>query len=156
MKKALFLDRDGVINVHEGYTFRKEDFVFIDGIFDLCRRYLAQDYLIIVITNQAGIAKGLYTEDDFLKLSAWMSDRFLEKGIIITKVYYCPHHPDYSGVCKCRKPEPGMLLKAAEEFDLNLEECHLAGDMESDIEAGRRAGIPEANLFLVGKKGVNL
>jgi D-glycero-D-manno-heptose 1,7-bisphosphate phosphatase len=153
MNKALFLDRDGVINVHEGYTFRKEDFIFIDGIFGLCRKYFDEGFLIIVITNQAGIAKGLFTEDDFISLSEWVKARFMEEGIKISKVLYCPHHPDYSGPCSCRKPEPGMILEAAHEFELDLGECHLIGDMESDIEAGRRAGIPENNLFLVKEGG---
>lgn len=149
MNRALFLDRDGVINVHEGYTYSTGAFIFIDGIFDLCRDYAEKGFLIIVITNQAGIAKGLFTEDQFLELTKWMTEKFFENGVKIARVYYCPHHPDITGECSCRKPKPGMILKAAEEFDLDLSECFLYGDMEHDMQAGRNAGIPESNLFLV-------
>jgi D-glycero-D-manno-heptose 1,7-bisphosphate phosphatase len=148
MNKALFIDRDGVINVDKVHVFRKDDFEFTNGIFELCRKYGKKGYLIIVITNQAGIAKGLYTEDDFEKLTAWMTAQFNERGIIISKVYHCPHHPDITGKCECRKPAPGMILQAVKDFDLNIYECVLIGDKESDLEAGRNAGIPEANLHL--------
>jgi D-glycero-D-manno-heptose 1,7-bisphosphate phosphatase len=148
MNKALFIDRDGVINVDKVHVFRKTDFEFTEGIFDLCRKYLSYGYLIIVITNQAGIAKGLYTVEDFDKLTDWMIRQFKDKGITISKVYYCPHHPDITGPCQCRKPNPGMILKAVKEFNLDISECILIGDKESDLEAGRRAGIPESNLHL--------
>ncbi|NSW94783.1 MAG: HAD family hydrolase [Bacteroidales bacterium] len=148
MNKALFLDRDGVINVDKGHVYLREQFEFNEGIFDLCRKYLEQGYLIIIITNQAGIAKGYYTEADFLELTEWMVKEFEDKGIVISKVYYCPHHPDITGPCTCRKPEPGMINQAVREFDLNISNCILAGDRESDLEAGRRAGIPEENLIL--------
>jgi len=149
MNKALFIDRDAVINIDRGHVFLKEDFEFSPGIFDLCRKYSDAGYLIVVITNQAGIAKGIYTEDAFLKLTDWMTVEFKKNGIIISKVCYCPHHPDVTGPCECRKPKPGMIIKAMEEFDLDIKECILIGDMESDLEAGRRAGIPESNLHLV-------
>jgi D-glycero-D-manno-heptose 1,7-bisphosphate phosphatase len=149
MNKAMFIDRDGVINIDRGHVFLKEDFEFSPGIFDLCRKYNDAGYLIVVFTNQAGIAKGIYTEDAFLKLTDWMIAEFKKNGIIISKVCYCPHHPDVTGSCNCRKPEPGMILQAIEEFDLDIKECILIGDMESDLEAGRRAGIPESNLHLI-------
>jgi D-glycero-D-manno-heptose 1,7-bisphosphate phosphatase len=148
MNKALFLDRDGVINVDKGYIYLHEQFEFVPGIFDLCRKYAAEGYLILIITNQAGIAKGIYSGEDFQKLTSWMVKQFSEEGIIITKVYHCPHHPDISGYCKCRKPEPGMILQAIKDFDLDISKCVLIGDKETDIEAGRKAGIPEANLIL--------
>jgi D-glycero-D-manno-heptose 1,7-bisphosphate phosphatase len=148
MKKALFIDRDGVINVDRVHVHQIKDFTFTKGIFDLCRRYMESGYLIIVITNQAGIAKGLYTERDFLDLTEWMTVQFREQGIVISKVYYCPHHPDITGPCECRKPNPGMILQAIEEFNLDIKQCILIGDHQSDLEAGRRAGIPESNLLL--------
>lgn len=148
MNKALFLDRDGVINIDKRHLYLKEDFVFTPGIFDLCKKYLEAGYIILVITNQAGIAKGLFTKEDFLKLTDWMNGQFLNNGVIISKVYYCPHHPDITGFCECRKPNPGMILQAIKEFNLDISECVLIGDMESDIEAGRKAGIPEPNLHL--------
>lgn len=146
MNKALFIDRDGVINVDKVHVYQKEDFEFTDGIFDLCRRYSKKGYIILVITNQAGIAKGLYTEEDFKKLTQWMTEQFRDRGIIISKVYHCPHHPDIDGPCQCRKPAPGMILQGVKDFDLDISECVLIGDMDSDLEAGRRAGIPESNL----------
>lgn len=148
MNKALFLDRDGVINIDKRHLYLKEEFVFTPGIFDLCKKYLEAGYIILVITNQAGIAKGLFTKEDFLKLTDWMNGQFLNNGVIISKVYYCPHHPDITGFCECRKPNPGMILQAVKEFNLDISECVLIGDMESDIEAGRKAGIPEPNLHL--------
>ncbi|HUX95227.1 MAG TPA: HAD family hydrolase [Bacteroidales bacterium] len=149
MNKALFIDRDGVINVDRVHVFKIDQFVFTEGILNLCRRYYESDYLILIITNQAGIAKGFYSENDFRVLMAWVSDEFENKGIKIAGVYHCPHHPEFTGACSCRKPEPGMILKAIVEFNLEIEECVLIGDKESDIEAGRRAGIPEKNMLLL-------
>jgi len=141
MKKGLFLDRDGVINVDKHHVYKISDFEFIEGIFELCKKYQENGYLIFVITNQAGIAKGYYNEVDFDILTSWMLDKFENKGIQISKVYHCPHHPDFTGDCNCRKPNPGMILQARDEFDLDLKESVLIGDKDSDIEAGRRVGI---------------
>jgi len=141
MNKALFLDRDGVINIDKHHVYKISDFDFVEGIFDLCQKYQHLGYLIIVITNQAGIAKGYYTESDFAILTDWMINEFKLRGIKISKVYYCPHHPDFTTPCDCRKPNPGMILAAQKEFDINLAESVLIGDKDSDIEAGRRAGI---------------
>jgi D-glycero-D-manno-heptose 1,7-bisphosphate phosphatase len=148
MNKALFLDRDGVVNIDKGYVYLREQFEFSEGIFEFCRKYKKEGYLILIITNQAGIAKGIYTEDDFIKLTGWMVKQFRNNGIKISKVYHCPHHPDINGFCNCRKPEPGMILQAITDFDLDIKECVLVGDKETDLEAGRRAGITEANLRL--------
>ncbi len=148
MNKALFIDRDGVINVDKVHVYRREDFEFTRGIFDLCRSYSDKGYLIIVVTNQAGIAKGIYSEADFLTLTSWMVKQFAERGINISKVYHCPHHPDFTGPCECRKPNPGMILQAIKDFDLDISQCILIGDKESDLQSGRNARIPEANLFL--------
>ncbi len=157
MNKALFLDRDGVINHDKGDIFSNEDFIFNEEIFEICRGYLDKGFLIIVITNQARIAKGIYTEADFLKLTSWMVEQFRNRGILISRVYYCPHHPDFTGPCSCRKPEPGMLMRAISEFDLDIRECVLLGDKETDLEAGRRAGIQDENLhyYKAGEKGKN-
>ena len=144
--KALFIDRDGVINVDKVHVYTKEDFEFNEGIFHLCRKYLDEGYLSIVITNQAGIAKGLYGEEDLNILNSWMVEQFARQGILVSKVYHCPHHPDFTGPCSCRKPEPGMILQAVKDFNLDISKCLLIGDMETDLEAGRRAGIPERNL----------
>ncbi len=147
MKKALFLDRDGVINVEKEYLYKREDFEFIDGIFELCRYYQALGYLIFVVTNQSGIARGFYSEEDFSKLTQWMLEEFEKRGVTISKVYHCPHHPKLSGECSCRKPKPGMLHEAAREFDVDLLSSIIIGDKERDIEAGLNAGLREAYLF---------
>lgn len=146
-KRALFLDRDGVINVEKDYLYKVEDFEFIDGIFELCKHYVNLGYLIIVVTNQSGICRDFYSEKDFNILSNWMINEFKNYDIVISKVYFCPHHPDISGHCSCRKPEPGMILDAKQEFNLDLTHSLIIGDKERDIEAGINAGILETYLF---------
>ncbi|QHW35058.1 HAD family hydrolase [Paenibacillus rhizovicinus] len=142
----MFLDRDGVINVEKNYVYRIEDFEFMDGILDVLGYFQEQGYLLIVITNQAGIGRGYYTEDDFNRLNDWMIQQLADKGIHITQVYYCPYHPEHGiGSYKQdsfdRKPNPGMLLKAVREYDINLDSSILIGDKESDIQAGKKAGV---------------
>ena len=139
--KALFLDRDGTINIEKGYVFRIKDFEFRPGIFDLIRKYQQQNYLIIIVTNQSGIARGFYTEKEFRTLSEWMTKTFQSEKINITKIYHCPHHPDFTGKCTCRKPAPGMILQAIREFNINPGSSVLIGDKKSDISAGKNAGI---------------
>lgn len=141
MKKALFLDRDGVINIDKHYVYRIVDFEFVNGIFDICRKYMEEGFLIIVVTNQAGIARKIYSEAEFKVLTNYMVNRFFSENILITKVYYCPHHPDFTGPCSCRKPNPGLFFKAAEEFGIDLSASVIIGDKESDMLAGRNAGI---------------
>lgn len=152
MKKALFLDRDGVINKEKNYLYKIEDFEFIDGVFDTCRYFQDLGYLIIVITNQAGIARGKYTEKDFEILTTWMLKEFEKENITISKVYYCPHHPDFSGECECRKPKPNMILDAQKEFDIDFANSILVGDKNSDIEAGIKAGVKMNYLVRTGHK----
>lgn len=152
MKKALFLDRDGVINKEKNYLYRVEDFEFIDGVFETCKHFQELGYLIIVITNQAGIARGKYTEDDFKVLTDWMINEFKKKDIIISRVYHCPHHPEFSSRCECRKPEPKMILDAKNDFDIDLSQSILVGDKNSDIEAGIKAGIQSNFLITTGHK----
>ncbi len=147
MNKALFLDRDGIVNVEIDYLYKKEDFVFVDGILDLCRHYQSLGYLIIVVTNQSGIARGYYTEEQYQVLTEWMIEQFLQEGIVISKVYHCPHHPDISGECLCRKPNPNMILDAAALFEIDLTQSLLIGDNERDIEAALNAGVPQSYLL---------
>ena len=147
MNKALFLDRDGLINVEKDYLYKIEDFEFIDGIFDLCKHYQNLGYIIIVVTNQSGIARGYYSESDFYILTSWMIKEFKKKSVEIKKVYFCPHHPDITGSCACRKPNPGMLLEASKEFDIDLKNSIIVGDKERDVEAGINAGLLETYLF---------
>lgn len=144
--KALFLDRDGVINIERCYVHTRDAFLFQDDIFDLCRAAQALEYLLVVVTNQAGIARGYYTEGEYLELTDWMLATFLEQEIQIARVYHCPYHPihgigEYRRDSFDRKPNPGMLLRAKGDFDLDLASCLLIGDKLSDIAAGRAAGV---------------
>jgi D-glycero-D-manno-heptose 1,7-bisphosphate phosphatase len=145
-RSALFLDRDGVINVDHAYVCKKENFEFVDGIFELCRTAKQLGFLICVVTNQAGIGRGYYTEKDFLELTDWMCSVFSEEGSAIDKVYFCPTHPEYGvGEYKTdslfRKPGPGMILQAAQELGIDLAKSVLVGDKETDIQAGIAAGV---------------
>ena len=154
-RPAVFLDRDGVINREDGYVHRVDEFHFIDGVFDACREMSKAGYQLIIITNQAGIARGYYTEDDFHRLTKWMLNEFRQHGIEIDDVYYCPHHPvhgvgDYRRDCDCRKPAPGMILRAAQERSLDLQRSILVGDKVTDIDAGRAAGVGCCILVLSG------
>ena len=142
MRPALFLDRDGVINVDRGYVGKREDFEFIPGIFDVCRIAKQLGYLIFVVTNQSGIGRGYYTEQDFLNLTDWMCGVFKEQGVDIDKVYHSPSLDSQD-----RKPLPGMILRAAEEFDVDLSRSILVGDKETDVQAGIAAGVG-INLLL--------
>lgn len=147
MYKALFLDRDGVVNVEKDYLYKIDDFEFINGIFELCKFFQEKNYKIVIVTNQSGIARGFYSEDDFNHLSHWMTKQFQTNGIEITAIYHCPHHEKYSIKCQCRKPEPGMLLQAAQEYNIDLVNSIIVGDKERDIEAGLNAGLHLTYLF---------
>ena len=152
MKKALFLDRDGVINKEKNYLYKIEDFEFVDGVFETCRYFQEKGYLIIIVTNQAGIARGKYTEQDYQILTDWMLAEFEKQGITISKAYHCPHHPEFTGECGCRKPKPGMLIQAKKEFDIDMPNSLMVGDKNSDIEAAINSGIQNKYLVLTGHK----
>ena len=146
MNKAIFLDRDGVINKEVNYLYKIEDCEFVDGIFEICKYFQDQGYLLIVVTNQAGIARGYYTENDFKKLTDWMVREFKRRLIDIIDVFHCPHHIDgvvegYAINCNCRKPKPGMLYEAKKKFDIDMDSSILIGDKMSDIEAARNSGV---------------
>jgi len=140
-QKCLFLDRDGVINKEYDYVHKIENFEFIDGVFEACAKANQLGYEIIIITNQAGIARGFYGEEEFSQLTQWMLEQFSKNGVKITAVYHCPHHPKFSGDCSCRKPKPGMILLAKQEHNIDLNASILVGDKESDMEAGFNAGL---------------
>jgi D-glycero-D-manno-heptose 1,7-bisphosphate phosphatase len=149
---ALFLDRDGVVNREVGYLYKPEQMEFLPGIFELCRSAQAMGYLLIVITNQAGIARELYSEADFHFLMRWMTEQFASVQIKLDGYYYCPHHPEhgigrYRLDCPDRKPQPGMLLQAAREHRINLSQSLLIGDRCSDIQAGAAAGVGKLVLL---------
>lgn len=153
--RALFLDRDGVINHDSGYTSKADDFMFVEGIFDLCRAAKHKGYLLIVVTNQAGIGRGYYSEGDFLTLTDWMCRRFEEEGAPISDVYHCPYHPEHGvGEYKKdsfdRKPNPGMLLQAAKKYNLDLSRSIMIGDKDSDMQAAKNAGVGVRCHYLAG------
>ncbi len=142
MRKALFLDRDGVVNIDKGYVFRREDIEFVQGIFELCRYAKQNRYLLIVVTNQSGIARGFYSEEQFQMLMAWMKGVFESEGCPIDAVYHCPYLDNHP----MRKPNPGMILQAASDFNLDLGASILIGDKLTDIEAAERAGVGRSYL----------
>lgn len=142
MVKALFLDRDGTINIDYGYVFQPEKFEFINGIFELCRKAQEKGYLIIVITNQSGIARGYFSEQDFAKLNSYMIAEFAKHGIKITDVFYCP---ELSG--NDRKPNCGMFIKARDKYGIDMAQSVSVGDKERDIEAAQKAGCGKNFLF---------
>lgn len=151
-RPALFLDRDGVINVDHGYVYRPENFEFIPGIFDLVRMANESEYRVVVVTNQAGIGRGYYSEAQFHALMEWMRARFVEQGARIDAVYFCPFHPDhgvglYKRESEFRKPGPGMLLQAGLECDLAFEASVMVGDKLSDMQAAEAAGVAHRFLY---------
>lgn len=140
--KALFLDRDGIINVDHGYVYKIEDFEFVKGIFDLVRIFSNRGYLIFVVTNQSGIGRGYYSEEDFQKLTAWMKDEFKKNGIEISQVCHCPHSPDAG--CSCRKPETGMIEEVLKTYSIDLPVSWMIGDKQSDMDLAKNAGLGHA------------
>lgn len=141
VQKAAFFDRDGTINVDIHYLHRPEDLQFIDGMPQFIKKWNDWDYKVIVVTNQAGIARGYYTADDMRALHKYMNERLAEYGAHVDAFYHCPHHPDFSGPCHCRKPETGMIEAAIREFDLNPAQCILFGDKLWDVEAGEKMAV---------------
>lgn len=152
MQPALFLDRDGVINIDHGYVGSVEQFEIVPGIVDVLKAAQERGYLLIVITNQSGIARGYFTAEDYLAVERHMKERFSEQGVSFTAVYHCPHHPDgtvpqLAVDCSCRKPMPGLILKAASEHHVDLAHSILVGDKPSDVAAGLAAGVGKTILF---------
>ncbi|ABM04972.1 D-alpha,beta-D-heptose 1,7-bisphosphate phosphatase [Psychromonas ingrahamii 37] len=155
-KRAVFLDRDGVINVDNGYVSQRDDFEFIDGVIDACKALKEKGYLLVVITNQSGIARGYFSEEQFHTLTEWMDWSLADRGVDLDGFYYCPHHAEkgigeYKIDCDCRKPKPGMLISAIEDLDIDASQSILVGDKVSDIQAGLAAGINTNYLVRTGK-----
>ncbi len=135
--KAIFLDRDGTINVEKDYLYKISDFEFLPGVIEALRMLQDTGYLLIIITNQSGIARGYYTENDYKKLNNWMLKELKKQGINITAAYYCPHHPEakvdkYRIDCNCRKPKLGLYEKAIKDFNIDLSQSFAIGDKIRD------------------------
>ncbi len=150
-RKAAFLDRDGVINLDRAYVHQWDEFEFVPGAVDAMRRLREAGYALVVVTNQSGLARGMYTEAQFQELTRHMRAALAEAGAEVEAVYHCPHHPkgsvpELAVDCDCRKPEPGMILRAAKELNLSLADSFLVGDKPSDIEAARAAGLGRAYI----------
>lgn len=139
--KAIFLDRDGVLNREMGdYVCRLEDFELLDN-FDALKTLRDKGYLLIVATNQGGLAKGWYTEKELTKMHDYLKKVYSEHGIEFADIFYCPHHPDFTGDCDCRKPKPGLLLQGIEKYNIDPSKSYFIGDRERDMEAATAAGI---------------
>jgi len=148
--KTIFLDRDGVINKEISYLHKIEDFKFINGIFEACQYFKQLGYQIIIVTNQSGISRGHYTENDFQNITDWMINQFNKNNIQILDIFHCPHSP--SSNCDCRKPKPGMFLEAKKKYNINMLESWMIGDSERDISAANSAGIMNTILVRSGHK----
>jgi D-glycero-D-manno-heptose 1,7-bisphosphate phosphatase len=139
--KAVFLDRDGVLNQEMGdYVRRFEDFHVLDN-FDALKTLQNKGYMLLVATNQGGLAKGWYTEEELAKMHKHLKTVYAEHGVEITDFFYCPHHPDFTGDCDCRKPKPGLLLQGIEKYNIDPALSYFIGDRERDVEAGTKAGV---------------
>lgn len=147
-KKALFLDRDGVINVDKGYVSKIEDFEFENGVIEALK-ILGKEYLLFIVTNQSGISRGLYTIENYYNLTEYMLKIFSLEGIKIEKIKFCPHMLNgkikkYSIKCSCRKPNPGMILEILNEYDIDRENSWMIGDKDSDIKTGKNTNLKTA------------
>jgi D-glycero-D-manno-heptose 1,7-bisphosphate phosphatase len=157
-RAAAFLDRDGVINIDHGYVSRREQFDWVPGVLRAAARLNRAGYALVVVTNQSGIGRKLYSEAEFATLTDWMRGEFDAAGAPLAGVYYCPHHPvdaiaPYRIACDCRKPAPGMLLRAARELDLDLSRSLMFGDRESDLQAAQAAGVQRRYLLATDGSG---
>ncbi|MBF0096021.1 MAG: D-glycero-beta-D-manno-heptose 1,7-bisphosphate 7-phosphatase [Magnetococcales bacterium] len=145
-RPAIFFDRDGVLNIDHGYVHRVEQFTWVEGAREAILWCNQQGYLVIVVTNQSGIARGYYDEAQLQELTAWMQEQLAFDGAHMDGVYYCPHHPEakdpyYRRQCQCRKPQPGMLEQAIGEWEIDRERSILIGDNQTDLQAAQQAGV---------------
>lgn len=140
--KAIFLDRDGVINKELGdYVCKFEDFEILPHNYETLQELQKRGYIILVATNQGGIAKGWYTLETLNKMHQYLKEDYAKHGITISDFYFCPHHPEFTGPCDCRKPKPGMLLRGIEEHNLEASASYFIGDKPTDVEAALAAGV---------------
>lgn len=144
--KAIFLDRDGTINVDKGYLYKIEDFEYIEGAVDTLKWLNDSGFILVIITNQSGIARGFYTEEDYKRLDTWLKNDLGKKGIKIAASYYCPHLPEatiekYRCECNCRKPNIGLFLKAKNDLDIDMDNSFAIGDKMRDLEICKHSKV---------------
>lgn len=147
-QKAIFLDRDGVINVEKDYAYKIDDFEFLPGVFEAVKHFNELGFIVVVVTNQSGIARGYYTDNDFWRLTEYMLKEFEKHEAKIIRVYHCPHGPNDG--CNCRKPLPGMFLAAKNELNIDMQNSWMVGDKEGDIEAALAAEVGHTILVRSG------
>ena len=145
-RKAVFLDRDGTINIEKNYLYKIEDFEYIPGVIDALRQLCSMGYALIIISNQSGIARGYYTENDYEHLDSWVKEDLRQKGIDITASYYCPHHPEaiipkYRIKCECRKPGTKLFWDAQKEYDIDMNVSFAVGDRMRDLAICKESGV---------------
>ena len=155
MNKAIFLDCDGTLNIDYGYVHEIDNFKFIDGAIDALRELKKMGYMLVLVTNQSGIARGYFSEVQFLQLTEWMDWSLAEQDVDLDGIYYCPHHPEgkgeYKESCDCRKPKPGMLLQAIKELKIDPTQSIMVGDKVEDLKAGIGAKVKTNVLVRTGK-----
>jgi D-glycero-D-manno-heptose 1,7-bisphosphate phosphatase len=150
LKKALFLDRDGVINIDHGYVYKIEKFEFSEGIFELLRFFINKGYILLIVTNQSGIGRGYYSEEDFQTLTSWMLEEFKKEDINIVSVHHCNHSPEEN--CTCRKPQTGMIDEILSLNNIDLKNSWIIGDKQSDIDLAINAKI--GNSIAIGERKI--
>ena len=153
---AIFLDRDGTINVDHGYVSEIDNFEFIDGVIDAMRELKRMGFALVLVTNQSGIARGMFSEDQFMQLTEWMDWSLADRDVDLDGIYFCPHHPEaiveeLRQSCDCRKPEPGMLLTAQQELNIDMASSYMVGDKIEDMLAAKAAGVGKKVLVRSGK-----
>ncbi len=153
LRRAVFLDRDGTLNEDLGYVHRKEDWRWLPGVVETLKRLHAAGWLLVVVSNQSGLARGMYAMDDLRALEDWLRADLAARGARIDAWYYCPHLPEITGPCACRKPEPGLLLRAAEDLHIDLAQSWMVGDRMRDVRAGLAAGCRCILLRPAGQNG---
>lgn len=142
MNKAVFLDRDGIINVEIGdYIQCFEDFTLLPNLGEALKSLIDKGYILVVITNQGGLAKKLYTTEELDKMHNYLMLEMRKFGVEFTEIYYCPHHPDYNGKCLCRKPDSQLLEKAIARFNIDPSKSYFIGDKQRDVDAGEKVGV---------------
>ncbi|WP_034949568.1 D-glycero-beta-D-manno-heptose 1,7-bisphosphate 7-phosphatase [Erwinia oleae] len=153
---AIFLDRDGTINVDHGYVHEIDKFHFIDGAIEAMKELKSMGFALVMVSNQSGIARGMFTEDTFMRLTEWMDWSLADRDVDLDGIYFCPHHPDaaveaYRQSCDCRKPAPGMLLSAQRDLNIDMAASYMVGDKPEDMQAAQAAGVGKKVLVRSGK-----